>query len=262
MVDNSAIAVSIDSLRMSYGREEVLKGISLEVPKGQAIGYIGPNGAGKSTTIKIMMGIVSGYSGTVRILGKDISDGSVEYKRNVGYIPETSDMYDSLTPFEYLTFLGEVYGMGPDAVNSRAKKLMNLLGMENEYHSRISTFSKGMRQKLLFIAGVIHNPDIIFLDEPLNGLDSSSVAVVQEILLGLKSCGRTIFYSSHMLDIAEMISDRIVLIDKGQVLADGSLEEIKQKCSEGSLKEVFSQVTGFNRQREIAGEFINTLNEV
>lgn len=262
MVDNREIAISIHNLRMSYGSDEILKGIDLEIPKGQFVGYIGPEGAGKSTTIKIMLGLVSGYSGTVNILGRDISNGDVEYKRKIGYVPETEDMYDSLTPFEYLTFLGEVYGMDIEAVNKKAKKLMDVFEMANEYRSRISTFSKGMKQKLLLIASLIHNPEILLLDEPLSGLDANSVKVVDEILKRLSSSGKTIFYSSHILESVENISDRIILIDRGQMLADGTFEELKAKCSEGSFGKIFSQLTGFNSQREIADEFMNILNEV
>lgn len=262
MVDNREVAVSIHNLRMGYGSDEVLKGISIEIPKGQFVGFVGPNGAGKSTIIKIMLGIVGGYSGTIKIFGKDISDGNVEYKKNIGYVPQTVDMYDSLTPFEYLTFLGEVYGMKMDTVNNKAKKLMDLFEMADEYHSRISSFSKGMKQKILFIASLIHNPDLIFLDEPFSGLDANSVKVVEEILRRLSSSGKTIFYSSHLIESVEKISDRIILLDKGQILADGSFKELMTKCSEGSFKEIFNQLTGFNSQREIADEFINILNEV
>lgn len=262
MVDNSEIAVSIHNLRMSYGKNEVLKGIDLEIPKGQIIGYLGLKGAGKTTTIKILTGIISGYSGTVKILGKDISSKDAEYKRNIGYVPEAADIYDLLTPFEYISFLGEVYGMDADAVNNKAKKLMHLFGIEGEYHSTISSLSRDVKQKLLLIASLIHNPEIIFLDEPLNGLDSNGAAMVNEIILRLKSCGRTIFYSSHVMEMVEKISDRIVLIDKGRIAADGTFEEVKQRCSEGPLSEIFNQLTGFSRQREIADEFMDILNEV
>jgi len=259
---NNGPVISIEDLRMSFGGEDVLKGVNLEIQRGQIIGYIGPNGAGKSTTIKIILGILNGYRGKVKVLGQDISDGNIDYKRKIGYVPETAEMYDNLTPYEYLTFLGEVYGMSIESVNKKAKKMMSIFGMEDEYHSRISSFSKGMKQKVILIASLIHNPDILFLDEPLSGLDANSVMIVKEILAELASCGKTIFYSSHIMEVVEKISDRIILLNKGQVVADGTFEELKEKCSEGSLEEIFNQLTGFDSFRESAGEFINAINEV
>ncbi|MCX7711085.1 MAG: ABC transporter ATP-binding protein, partial [Clostridia bacterium] len=198
--------VSIKDLRMSYGNQEVLKGINLEVEQGQIIGYIGPNGAGKSTTIKILLGIIDGFTGEVRVCGEDISKGAIEYKKRIGYVPETAEVYDSLTAQEYLTFIGEIYGMDFDTVDRKAKKLMNLFGIEDVYHSRISSYSKGMRQKVLIISSLIHNPDILFFDEPLSGLDANSVMIFKEIMTELAAEGKTIFYSSHIMDVVEKIS--------------------------------------------------------
>lgn len=259
---DSEPVISIEDLRMSFGGEDVLKGINLEINKGQIIGYIGPNGAGKSTTIKIILGILNGYRGKVRVLGNDISDGKVDYKKKIGYVPESAEIYDNLTPYEYLTFLGEVYGMSLEKANKKAKKMMSIFGIEDEYHSRISSFSKGMKQKVLLIASLIHNPDILILDEPLSGLDANSVMIVKEVLSELASCGKTIFYSSHIMEVVEKVSDRIILLSKGQVVADGTFEELKEKSSEGSLEEIFNQLTGFNSHKEIADEFVNVLNEV
>jgi ABC-2 type transport system ATP-binding protein len=251
--------VEIKNLTMSFDKKEVLKGINLDIGKGQIIGYIGPNGAGKSTTVKIILGLVEGYGGQVKIFGEDILSGSVEYKRHIGYVPETVEIYDNLTAYEYLTFIGEVYGLDLEQVNNKAKKLMSLLGIEDAYHSRISSYSKGMKQKLLIISSLLHNPDILFLDEPLSGLDANSVMIVKEILAGLAAQGKTIFYSSHIMDVVERISSRIILINDGQIVADGSFEELKERSREGSLEQIFNRLTGFNRHREVATEFIEEL---
>ena len=164
--------LSINNLRKSYGANEVLQGIDLTVSRGEIIGYIGPNGAGKSTTVKIILGIEEGYTGEVKLFGKDISDGNIEYKKKIGYVPEIAEVYDTLTGFEYLTFIGELYGMDFDLVEYKAKRLMELFGIGDVYHSRISSYSKGMKQKLLIISSMLHNPEILFLDEPINGLDA------------------------------------------------------------------------------------------
>ncbi|OCN01465.1 ABC transporter [Clostridium sp. W14A] len=253
--------VSIRDLRMSYGSKEVLRGINLEIQRGQVIGYIGPNGAGKSTTVKILLGILDGYQGEVKVFGEDISSGSIEYKKRIGYVPETADVYESLTAQEYLTFVGELCGMDHDAADGKAKRLMSLFSIGEGYSARISSFSKGMRQKLLIIASLLHNPDILFFDEPLSGLDANSVMVFKEVLSELAAQGKTIFYSSHIMEVVEKISDRIIILNGGRIMADGTFDELKEQCSEGSLEEIFNQLTGFDQYRDIANEFISVLKE-
>ena len=262
MMENSESIISIKDLRMSYGSTNVLNGINLEIPRGQIIGYIGTNGAGKSTTIKIMLGIIEGYKGKVEILGQDISNGSVAYKKRIGYVPELADIYDNLTAYEYISFLGEIYELNQGKLIERCKKLMSLFGIEGVIDSRISSYSKGMKQKLLIICSLIHNPDILFLDEPLSGLDANSVMVVKEILSQLARQGKTIFYSSHIMDVVEKISNRIILLNNGQVVADGSFKELKEISKEGSLEQIFNQLTGFNQHEEIAKQFVSIVEGV
>lgn len=256
--------IDIKDLRMSYDKdkEDILKGISLEVFPGEIIGYIGPNGAGKSTTVKILLGMLKSYRGQVKIFGDDISENKIEYKKRIGYVPETAEIYDNLTAYEYLTFLGEVYGMDLDIINDKAKKLMGLFGIEESYHSRISSYSKGMKQKLLIISSMIHNPDILFLDEPLSGLDANSVMIFKEILAKLAEEGKTIFYSSHIMEVVEKISHRIILLNDGQIVADGPFEELKKMNREGSLEGIFNKLTGFNQHKNIAEDFVSILKVV
>lgn len=249
--------ISINNLHMSYGPNYVLKGINLEVEGGQIIGYIGPNGAGKSTTIKIILGLVQGYAGSVKVFGRDIRDGNIEYKRRIGYVPEIADIYDNLTAREYLTFIGELYGMQYREADEKAARLSQILGIYPAYTSRMSSYSKGMKQKVVIISSLIHNPDILFLDEPLSGLDANSVMVIKEILVQLAAQGKTIFYSSHIMEVVEKISSRIILINGGQIVADGSFDELKNKCQEGSLEEIFNQLTGFNEHKAMAQEFVS-----
>lgn len=255
--------ITIHDLRMNYGEgEDILKGINVDIYPGQIIGYIGPNGAGKSTTVKIILGILENYRGKIKIFGNDISEDKTEYKRRIGYVPETAEIYDHLTAYEYLTFLGEVYGLETETIENKCKKLMSLFGIEEYFYSRISSYSKGMKQKLLIIASLLHNPDIIFLDEPLSGLDANSVMVFKEILLKLSKEGKTIFYSSHIMEVVEKISDRILLLNNGQIVADGTFSELKEKSKEGSLEEIFNQLTGFHKHKDMADAFIKALKEV
>lgn len=257
--------ISIRDLRKSFGKKEVLKGINLDVYEGQIIGYIGPNGAGKSTTVKIMLGLVEDFSGEIKIFGENISNGSVDYKKRIGYVPESADVYDNLSAKEYLTFIGELYGLSYEGAEKKAKKLMELFGIGDVYNSRISSYSKGMKQKLIIISSLINNPDILFLDEPLSGIDANSVMVIKELLDELSKQGKTIFYSSHIMDVVEKISSRIILINDGKIVADGSFEELvsnSEEDSSGSLEEIFNKLTGFKEHKEIAEEIVSVIQEV
>ena len=254
--------IFIKDLKMKFEGKEVLKGINLEVDRGSIIGYIGPNGAGKSTTVKIILGLVDGYTGLVEIFGEDISNGNSEYKKRIGYVPEVAETYESLTAREYLTFIGQLYGLEYDIADKKAYELMDILGIKDAYNSRISSFSKGMKQKVVIISSLIHNPDILFLDEPLSGLDANSVMVLKEIMLSLKEEGKTIFYSSHIMEVVEKISDRIVLLNDGNIVADGNFEDLKERVHEESLAQIFNQLTRFSEYKELAEKFISVIKEV
>lgn len=251
--------ITIRNLSKSYGTKVVLKDINLDIHKGEIIGYIGPNGAGKSTTVKIMLGLVGQYEGEVNILGQNIQNGDVGYKKKIGYVPETAEVYENLTAREYLTFIGELYGMEYEVANLKAEKLMDLFGIKDVYDARLSSFSKGMKQKALIISALINDPDILFLDEPLSGIDANSVMVFKEVLAELARSGKTIFYSSHIMEVVEKLSDRIILINNGEIVADGNIEDLRNMSKEGSLEQIFNQLTGFNEHEEIAKEIVSTI---
>lgn len=259
---NKETILNIKDLKMSFGSKEVLKGINLEVNKGEIIGYIGPNGAGKSTTVKIILGLLKGYEGSIEIFGEKISENDTEYKKRIGYVPEVADLYDVLTAKEYLTFVGELYDLDYKETLSRANRLMDILGIGNMINTRLSSYSKGMKQKISIISSLLHNPDILFLDEPLSGLDANSVMIIKEVLSKLASEGKTIFYSSHIMDVVEKISSRIVLLNKGTIVADGTFEELKESSRENSLENIFNDLTGFTDHKSIAENFTSIINEV
>lgn len=254
--------LELKDLSMSFGDHHVLEGINLDVYRGQIIGYIGPNGAGKSTTIKIILGLLDGYDGVVEVFGQAISDGDPSYKRKIGYVPENADLYDNLTAAEYLTFVGELYGIERKIAEEKARELMRQFEMEAVFHNRISSYSKGMRQKVLIISSLLHNPDIIFLDEPLSGLDANSVMVIKDVLELLAAQGKTIFYSSHIMEVVQNISSRIVLLANGKIAADGTFEELKAQSKHGSLEEIFNQLTGFNEHEQQAMDFVSLVTGV
>ncbi|HEY9005178.1 MAG TPA: ABC transporter ATP-binding protein [Ohtaekwangia sp.] len=256
-METSSPVITTVNLSKTY-QVPVLKNINLSVHAGEIIGYIGPNGAGKSTTIKILTGIIPDFDGEASVLGLDIRKDVLEVKRKIGYIPENAALYDTLTPLEYLHFIGQLYTMERNAVDKKAKELLNVFDLSGYIDARMTTFSKGMRQKVLLIAGMIHNPSILFLDEPLSGLDANAVILVKEILTQLKHNGKTIFYSSHLMDVVEKISDRIMIINKGEMIANGTFEELNTQAK-GSLETIFTELTGNKEHTQAAGTFINIL---
>ncbi|MDZ7935083.1 MAG: ABC transporter ATP-binding protein [Emticicia sp.] len=253
-------AIKISNLQKAYGNNIVLKDVNLEVDSGEIIGYIGPNGAGKSTTIKILIGMIPDYAGNAEVMGLDVKANPLEVKRLIGYVPENASLYDTLSPMEYLRFLGSLYQLETDQIEEKATELLRLFALYDQRDDRMTTFSKGMKQKVLLISGILHNPEVIFLDEPLSGLDANAVILVKEILSQLKHAGKTIFYSSHIMDVVEKISDRIVLINKGTIMANGTFEELKSQRETGSLEQIFNQLTGNNEHVQLAEEFIQVMN--
>ena len=235
--------ISLKNLYKSYGDKKVLKGINLDIYPGQVIGYIGPNGAGKSTTVKILCGLISNYEGEVFIKGIDLKHDIIAAKSIIGYVPEVAELYDVLTPKEFLSFIADLYNLDATVAEERITKMMSAFGLEGNINQRMDTFSKGMKQKVLITSGLLHNPDIIILDEPLSGLDANSVIIIKELINKLAKEGKTIFYCSHMMDVVEKVSGRIVLISDGVVLADGSFEELKQQQGNFSLEKIFSGLT-------------------
>ena len=248
--------IQIRNLSKSYGDKLVLKGLSLDIYPGQVIGYIGPNGAGKSTTVKILTGLIPDFEGEVIVNGISMATDPLEIKKLIGYVPENAEIYDVLTPMEYLDFIGKLYGMEETVLHDRARKLLMAFGLATNGDDRMDTFSKGMKQKVLLISGIIHNPKIIILDEPLSGLDANAVIMIKELIIRLSQEGKTIFYCSHMMDVVEKVSDRILLINKGEIIADGTFESLKQNHSD-TLERIFSKLTGREDQASETEAIIN-----
>lgn len=251
--------IKINNLRKQYHKQVVLRDISLTVHASELIGYIGPNGAGKSTTIKILCGLIPDFTGEVEVLGMDVTTHAIEIKRRIGYIPENALLYEVLTPVEYLHFVAQLYQLSGKAINQKIIDLLALFGLDHARDARMSTFSKGMKQKVLLISGLMHNPDIIFLDEPLSGLDANAVILVKEILTQLKLSGKTIFYSSHIMEVVEKLSDRIIIINEGQLIANGTFQQLTSQAQGNSLEQIFTQLTGQDEQATVATTFIDIL---
>jgi ABC-2 type transport system ATP-binding protein len=260
MTNHSPPIIQISNLNKKYDSKQVLNNINLEVYPGQVIGYIGPNGAGKSTTVKILTGLIPEFEGDIHILGHDLQSEPLVIKKHIGYVPEAAEMYDVLTPMEFLDFIGKLYDMDEEKIRHRAERLLKFFGLSDNMENRMDTFSKGMKQKVLLISGFIHDPQIIFLDEPLAGLDANSVIMMKNIIARLATQGKTIFYCSHMMDVVEKVSNRILLINKGNIIADGPIEELKQRDDE-SLERIFSNLTDEGDSEKATDAFIETFKE-
>jgi ABC-2 type transport system ATP-binding protein len=252
--------IEISNLHKSYSNNQVLKGISLQVYPGQIIGYIGPNGAGKSTTVKIICGLLSNFEGEVKVKGISIKENPLAVKRMIGYVPELAELYEVLTPHEFLSFMADLYEIPRQQAEERFTKMLTAFGLSNNLHQRMETFSKGMRQKVLIVSGLMHNPEVIILDEPLSGLDANSVIIVKELLSKLAAAGKTIFYSSHMMDVVEKISDRIILINNGVIAADGSIEELREQKGNLSLEKIFANITSLGAHSDAVDEIMDAFD--
>lgn len=241
--------LEVKNLRLSYHDLTVLSDVNFEVYGGEVVGYLGNNGAGKSTTFKTILGLNPQYSGQIKVFGHSIDSAPHLYKKHIGYVPEQAVMYDELSPSEYLGFVGSLYGMPEAVAQARALELLNLLDMESAFHQRIDSFSKGMRQKVLIVSSLLHNPDILFLDEPLNGLDVMSVSTMKAIFKALAREGKVIFFSSHILEVVENIADRILILEAGTITVDRQLAQ-----DDSNIEGLFHQKTAVSLQK-VASDF-------
>jgi ABC-2 type transport system ATP-binding protein len=238
------VVLVVNNLRRSFGQKEVLKGVSFTVEPGEIFGYLGPNGAGKTTTLRILTGMIRADAGEVKIGGLDITREPLEAKRRLGYVPESGALYEHLTPREFFEFLGAIYEVEAEPLRRRASELMDLFELSSEWDNPISGFSRGMKQKILIISALLHNPEVLLLDEPLNALDVRAVLAVKDLLKALAADGKIVFYSSHLLEIVERMCHRVAILHDGVIKAMGGVHEILRGGQQKTLEEVFRQLTG------------------
>lgn len=231
--------IQVENYSKSYSGKKVVDNISFNVEDGEIFGFIGHNGAGKTTTIKSMVGILDFEQGQILINGKDISKKPVECKKEIAYIPDNPDIYENLKGIEYLNFIADVFNLSKDVRLNRFKKYSDLFGMTQYLGDEISTYSHGMRQKIVIISALIHDPKILVLDEPFVGLDPKAVFDLKEVMRELCKTGTSIFFSTHILDVAEKLCDKVAIIKDGKIVKIGSMEEIK---GDTSLENVFLEL--------------------
>ncbi|MCL2234776.1 MAG: ABC transporter ATP-binding protein [Firmicutes bacterium] len=236
--------LKINNLRKSYSKSGVyaLDGVSLELKEGEIFGFLGPNGAGKTTAIKILSGILPFEEGSVSVCGHDIKTHALLAKQNIGYVSDTHIVYDKLTGREYVDFLADIYNVPLSERKERAEKMLSLFELTENFNSPIKTYSHGMKQKIAVIGALIHNPKLWVLDEPLTGLDPKSAFNMKELMREHASRGNTVFFSTHILEVAEKLCDRIGIIVKGKIAKVGCVEEITANYKDKSLEEIFLSV--------------------
>lgn len=251
-------AVSIENLTRRFGQLMAVENINLRVSRGQFFGFLGPNGAGKSTTIKMLTGLLAPSSGKIDILGLDLLQNPVEVKRQIGVVPEGMALFTRLTGWEYLNFVGRMYGLDRATTRNRAEELLNFMQLADQHKKLITDYSHGMQKKLALAAAVIHSPKVLFLDEPFEGVDAIAAGTLKAMLQSMIARGATIFLTSHVLEIVERLCSHVAIIDKGRLVAQGSLEELRAGAgSDGgkmTLEDIFLRVVGTtqNTGRELS----------
>jgi ABC-2 type transport system ATP-binding protein len=236
--------IRIERLTKRYGSVVAVDELTLDVPRGELFCFLGPNGAGKTTTIKILTGLVRPTSGRAEVCGIDIAADPVAAKKKMGYIPDMPYLYERLTPVEYLRFVADLYAMKSGEAVGRMDHLLGLFDLDDQRSSLIRNLSHGMRQRLLYCANLMHDPEVLFIDEPLIGLDPHTIRLIKNLLTARSRAGMTIFLTTHILALAQDIADRIGIVNDGRLVALGTMEELRTSCGGGSLEDVFLSLTG------------------
>jgi ABC-2 type transport system ATP-binding protein len=234
------MAISVNQLTKTYGSQTAVNNISFSIEKGQILGFLGPNGAGKSTTMKILAGFISSTSGQAQLDDELITVDSLETKRKVGYLPEHNPLYLEMYVTEYLNFVGGMYGLKGDLLKTNVAKVIEMVGLLPEKHKKIEQLSKGYRQRVGLAQALIHDPEVLILDEPTTGLDPNQLVEIRKLI---KEVGKnkTIILSTHIMQEVEAICDRVIIINKGNLVADDTLENLKKDG--GTLEEIFRKLT-------------------
>lgn len=245
--------IEIINLTKHYGNITAVSDINLTIPSGKFFGFLGPNGAGKTTTIKTVVGLLRPSSGTVRVEGFDVQKQPIQAKHVVGFIPDKPFIYEKLTGREFLQFTAGLYQVNDKEVETRIAQLLETFELTDWANELVESYSHGMRQKLVMSAALIHQPKVIVVDEPMVGLDPKGARLVKKIFREICDKGTTIFMSTHTLEIAEQMCDHIAIIQKGKIIAQGTIEELRQiaETSMTSLEDIFLELTGGYEMKEV-----------
>ena len=237
--------IELTNVTKVYGKSATpsVDRLSLTVPEGCVYGFLGPNGAGKTTTIRMSTGALRLTEGTITVGGVDITRDPIGAKKQIGFVPDSQDMYDKLTGWEYLNFMADIFGVDEKTRKERADRYLETFELTKAAGDRIQSYSRGMKQKIAVIGALIHEPPVWILDEPMVGLDPRAAFLLKEEMKNQARRGATVFFSTHVLEVAEKLCDRVGIISKGRLLAEGAPEELLNRTGEHSLEEVFLEMT-------------------
>lgn len=241
-MDHAIPALRLAGLRKHFGRPAV-DGLDLCVRRGELYALLGPNGAGKTTTLRLVTGLLAPDAGTIEVLGTDLAAAPAAAKMNMAYLPDEPLLYGKLKPFEYLEFVAGLWGVDADAAAPRARELLDLLDLSRHAHELTEGFSRGMKQKLALAGALIHAPQLLILDEPLTGLDAAAARQVKDLLLSHVAQGGSVILTTHILEVAERVAQRIGIIRAGRLVAEGTLAQLRERTQAGSLEDVFLALT-------------------
>jgi ABC-2 type transport system ATP-binding protein len=255
---SSPFAVELKEITKRYNEIIAVNNINLDIKKGEIFALLGPNGSGKSTTLKMLLGLVQPDGGSINVLGLNVQKDAVTIKQQVGYVPESPNIYEFLTGIEYLDFIGDIYGMPAEEKKQRITEYLKALQLEGREGDMITSYSDGMKKKISLISAFIHRPKLLLLDEPLNALDPRSARIVKDFLQQLKTQGVTTIMSTHVLEIAQALCDRIGIMYQGKLLAVGNMSELRQMASlpDSGLEDIFLRLTGTDNLRAVVEELV------
>jgi ABC-2 type transport system ATP-binding protein len=242
-----------------YGSVPAVQNISFQISSGSVLGYLGPNGSGKSTTVKMLIGLLQPSQGEVRFNNRNIQQDLVAYRKRLGYVPEEPNLYSHLTGWEYLEMIGALRGMSDARYSAKAAQLLDLLSLSAYKHVQLTSYSKGMRQRILLIAALMDNPDVLVLDEPLSGLDVTSAMIVKNLIQILSRKGRFIFYCSHVLEVVEKVCTQVIVIRKGRMITCGSTDEVLRQIGQSSLEQAFVQLVEDKDAGQLATDIVDVM---
>ncbi|MCW4016083.1 MAG: ABC transporter ATP-binding protein [Candidatus Bathyarchaeota archaeon] len=251
--EHRKLAVSINNVSKSFGTVHAVKNLDLQIDAGTVFGFLGPNGSGKSTTMKMIMGLLKADSGHLNIYGINVTNNPWDVKKIVGYVPESPRLYDFLTGLEYLDFIADVYGLDASTKKTRINEFLAAFDLENRENEMISGYSHGMQQKIAIIAALLHKPKLLVLDEPLSGLDPKSAKIVKDLIHKLANEGITTILSTHVLEIADAVCDKVAILYQGRKLAEGTPSQLRKeaKMPDSTLEELFLKLTGSSDIKDI-----------
>lgn len=234
------MSIKIQNLTKVYGTQKAIDNISFEINSGEILGFLGPNGAGKSTTMKILTGYLPASSGSARVLNIEVSTDSLEVKQQIGYLPEHNPLYLEMYVKEFLEFVGSLYGLKSDNLKNRVIEVIDLVGLQIEQHKKIGELSKGYRQRVGLAQALIHNPEVLILDEPTTGLDPNQLVEIRNLIREVGK-NKTVILSTHIMQEVEALCDRVIIINKGKIVIDETMDNLKRKNS--NLETIFREAT-------------------